>query len=123
MTFAQRYVESGLVCLRYQINTGQVTPLPVVPLAKTTTYQVTVDDRTIFGDATGAAFTITLPTAASCPGQQFIIKKIDASANAVTVKGSGSELVDAANTLALASQYSGVILESNGTQFYIVGNI
>ena len=51
----------------------------------TTTYQILPTDTTILCDATGGAFTITLPNVVTYSGYGFRIKKIDSSANAVTV--------------------------------------
>jgi hypothetical protein len=74
----------------------------------------------LLGDATGAAFTVTLPPAAQYKGLQFIIKKVDASANAVTIDGAGSETIDGAATLDLASQYDSATVISDGTGWHVI---
>jgi hypothetical protein len=66
-------------------------------------------------DATAAAVTITLPKAQEYKGRPFYIKKVDASANAVTVEGDGSETIDGAANVSLASQWDGVRVVSDGT--------
>lgn len=71
-------------------------------------------------NATSAAFTVTLPPAASSTNQVYAVVKTDASANAVTVKGNGSELINAANTTSLASQYNVARLWCDGTQWYLI---
>lgn len=87
---------------------------------KTTTYTVTLTDCTLIGDATSAAFTFTLPTAASATGLRYVFKKKDASANAVTVKGNGAQLIDGVNTQVLAAQYDHIEIISDGTVWWII---
>ena len=78
----------------------------------TTTHTITA--RTIFRcDATGGAFAITLPAASNLDGRILIIKKIDASVNAVTVTRAGSDTIDGATTFTLTNQYDTVILASD----------
>lgn len=72
--------------------------------------------------ASGGAVTITLPTAASANGVVFYVKKTDASANAVTIKAAGSELIDGTNTKVLSTQYTSVQFYSNGTAWFILAN-
>ncbi len=90
--------------------------------AKTTTYTATASDQVISGDGTSAAFTITLPTAASVSGRTYTIKKIDASVNAVTVGTTSSQTIDGSTTYALSLQYKYVTVVSNGTNWLIVSN-
>jgi len=85
----------------------------------TTTYTITTSDRYIFADASGGAFTITLPTAASSSGLKFTIKKIDSSANAVTVDGDGAETIDSAANYALTVQFESIDVVSDGTEWHI----
>lgn len=85
---------------------------------KTTTYTALAGD-VLLCDATGAAFTVTLPAAATVSGQSISVKKTDASANAVTVDGDGAETIDGATTLPLATQYTAVTLWSDGTSWWV----
>jgi hypothetical protein len=65
-------------------------------------------------DATAAAFAATLPpVTAAMVGSVFFFKKIDASANAVTVTADATgtaDLIDGAATAVLAAQYDAVIM-------------
>jgi hypothetical protein len=88
--------------------------------SKTAAYTATADDRVILCDATSAAFTVTLPAAASSTGVVFYIKKIDSSANAVTIDGNGSETIDDATTQLLSSQYDCLTVHCDGTEWYII---
>jgi hypothetical protein len=93
-------------------------------VTKTAAYTALVTDDLIRADATTAAFTITLPTAASAfsngEGEVITVKKIDATANVVTVQGNGAELIDDANTASISSQYSAASFVSNGTSWDIL---
>ena len=60
-------------------------------------------------NAVGGAMTVNLPAAIG-KGRLVTIKKIDSSANAVTIDGSGSETIDDATTLVLLNQYDAVML-------------
>lgn len=100
------------------VNSGQVT------IAKTTTYTVLVGDfaALITGDASGGAFSITLPTVADAgDGFEITIKKIDSGSNAVTVDGAGSETIDGATTYDLAAQWDSAIFRCDGTGWNIRG--
>lgn len=88
---------------------------------KTTTYSVGVSDKgsTITADATSGSFTVNLPAAATAgSGFKVTIKKIDSSANTVTIDPSGAETIDGSSTVVLGSQYAVVNLVCNGTTWY-----
>lgn len=76
--------------------------------------------QTVGVNATDGAVTITLPAAAGCTGRRYDIKKVDSSANAVTIDGNGAETIDGAATKVLSTQYSSVTIISNGTNWWIV---
>ncbi|MDB4442331.1 hypothetical protein N9219_02810 [bacterium] len=75
-------------------------------------------DHTNLCDCTSNAITVNLPAASA--GQRFEIKKIDATANAVTIDGNGSETIDGALTKVITAQYESVTLVSDGTNWFIV---
>jgi hypothetical protein len=92
-----------------------------VPLSsKTSAYTATTDDHTILCNATTAAFTITLPTAVGISGRVYVIKKVDASVNAITVDGNGTETIDGSLTYSLNSQWQSVTIQSDGTNWVII---
>ncbi len=87
-------------------------------------YTALVTDRTILVDATSNAVVITLPPAATSSRIEYFIKKIDASANTVTIKGNGSEVIinttaAGANTLVISSTGSAFTIYCNGTAWYV----
>ena len=69
--------------------------------------------------ATGA-MTANLPTAAGITGRVYTVKKIDASANAVTLDGNASETIDGAATYALTAQWDSVTIISDGSNWEII---
>jgi hypothetical protein len=71
-------------------------------------------------NATAAARTITLPTAVGCAGREYIVCKLDASGNAVTVEGDGAETVNGAANFPLAAQYDTVAVMSTGAEWRVI---
>lgn len=84
----------------------------------TAAHDAAIGENVILGDATAGAFTVTLPSAAKYKGFQFIIKKIDASANAVTIDA--SETIDGAASVDLASQYDSKTVISDGAGWNVI---
>jgi hypothetical protein len=95
-----------------QLEAGFVT--------KTSDYTATLADRIILCNATGGAFTITLPAAASSSGKSYFIKKIDDSDNFVSVRGNASEPIDDSNLRVLPVQNNSVHVVSDGVQWYVL---
>lgn len=71
-------------------------------------------------DATAAPVTVTLPLAANYQYKKFCVKKIDASANAVTIAASGSDTIDGDSSVSLAAQYDSGFLVSDGVSKWFV---
>lgn len=77
-------------------------------------------DDIILANAAAGPITVTLPKAGAFKGRQFIIKKVDASANAVTVDGNGAETIDGAATQAISTQWEALLIVSDGAGWVIV---
>ena len=90
---------------------------------KTSAYTLTSTDSTILGNATSADFTLTLPTAVGTTGKTYVIKKTDSSTNAVTIGTTSSQTIDGNTTYAISNQWGGVTLQSDGSNWLIIGNI
>jgi hypothetical protein len=86
----------------------------------TAAYTATRTDSLIRCNASGGAFTVTLPAAAGMVGTRYDIKKVDSSANAITVDAAGAELIDGATTQSLAVQYDSITVQCNGTGWDIL---
>lgn len=80
-------------------------------------YTVVSTDETILVNAVGGAVTITLPSATS--GRILTVKKIDASGNAVTLSGT----VDGAASPTLTIQWQSRILQGDGSNWVILGQV
>ena len=87
----------------------------------TTTYTVVPGATIIKADASGGAFTITLPDAAGTnQNRMIVIKKIDSTSNAVTVDGDGSDTLDDITEKIITAQYVAIMLISDGTNWNII---
>jgi hypothetical protein len=84
-----------------------------------TQYSVTNNNATILVNHPVAPFNVVLPSANTVVGQQYQIKKIDNSANAVTVSTTSSQTIDGNLTYSLATIYKSVTLQSDGSNYYI----
>lgn len=86
-------------------------------------YTAVAADSTILANATGGNMVVALPTAVGIAGKIYTIKKTDVSVNTVTVDGSGAQTIDGAATKVLATQYSTVTIQSNGTNWSILSTV
>lgn len=74
----------------------------------------------VLSNAASGAVTLTLPPADESAGRRLAIKKTDASANAVTIDGSGAETIDGSATLVLATQYNATTIICDGSQWWVL---
>lgn len=86
----------------------------------TTPYSELEDDDIILVDATTGAAIVNLLASANRTGRQIIIKKIDVTANTVTIDPNAAETIDGAATNVLSSQYDSITLVSDGVNWIIV---
>lgn len=82
----------------------------------------TLDDTNfiVLCDCTSNAITVNLPAASGNTGLTYVIKKIDSTANTVTIDGSGSETIDDSTTFDLTSQHEVVRIMCDGTEWWII---
>lgn len=71
-------------------------------------------------DASGGAYTVTLPDVAKSVNQVYSFVKTDSTGNAVTVDGNGSQTINGSTTYALSSQYDAVQIVCNGTAWFVL---
>jgi hypothetical protein len=98
--------------------------LPANVLIKTANFTAAADDL-LLCDATGGAFTITLP-AAPATGACVTVKKTDASANAVNVNSSGGGSIDGdtgSPNLAITGGQLGAIFEHVGSNAWKIVSV
>lgn len=87
----------------------------------TTTATLTSASDVVLADASGGAYSITLPAVATSTGWTYTVIKTDSSANAVTLDGNASETINGALTYALSSQYAKVTIYCTGSEWLIIG--
>lgn len=77
-------------------------------------YTVSADDYAVIVDASGGVRSITLPSPDT--GRHLVVKKVDASANAVNLVGT----VDGGTSASLTTQWASFTLIGAGTGWYII---
>ena len=92
-------------------------------VAKTGAYTLAATDGTVTGNASGGAFSLTLPTSVGATGRVYTLKKIDSSANVVTVATTLSQTIDGTTTRALSLQYDAITVQSDGANWFIIGMV
>jgi hypothetical protein len=107
-------------------NPASTTALDVVGVArasgfatayavKTANFSFATTDGFLAIDATAGAVTGTLPAASSVvAGRRFTAKKIDATANLVTIAAAGADTIDGVATAAIGVQYVSASVISDG---------
>lgn len=123
-----RYDGTNFICMtvladaavnRAKLATGAIAPTSQTA-TKTTTYAVTTSDDTIPLDATGGAFTTTLPTAVGATGRRYKFIRVDETlGNAAVVGTTSSQTINGVTTFNLRTQYEMVEVESNGANWLI----
>ena len=83
-------------------------------------YTINSNDSIVLVDATSGAITITLPIALESEQKRLTVKKIDASANIVTVVRQGASLIDGATNKLLAAQYATADFTAYSGNWYLV---
>lgn len=92
---------------------------PVAISTKNNSYSILTTDCFLAGDCNSGNITFTLPAVSGNTGRIFYIKKIDATANTLTIVGFGGELIDGVASFVLSSQYQSVSVIDNGTSWWI----
>lgn len=92
----------------------------VSTVAKTTTYTALSTDDVITV-ATAAAWTLTLPAAASNTGKVYQVVKTSSDLNALTIDPNGSETIGGATTTTINTLNESLIFVSDGTNWQILG--
>jgi len=68
-------------------------------------------------DASGGAFTVTLPAVATADECVFWVKRMNGGGNAVTIDANGAELIDGNLALVINRKYQSYMLHCNGTDW------
>ncbi len=114
-------LQSTLDELQDQIDAIPPQPPPAPPVTTqfnsrtvTATAAAGPSDFMIRANAAANPITIHLPPASLTPNRLFAVKKVDTSANPVTINPSGTELIDGALLRIIATPYNSFTIQSNG---------
>lgn len=100
--------------------TGSILSYPVLSASTARVASLDPAFRVVLADATAANFGIVLPSAASNPGKQITVKKIDLGANSVFLSGAGSEKVDGSAFYTIKSANAAVTVLSDGVDWKVI---
>lgn len=87
---------------------------------KTASYTASTNDYTILCNNTSGSITISLPSAIGCTGRVYVIKKNSTTLNNVVIDPNSSEKIDGATSKTLTNQYESIMIQSDGTNWYIL---
>lgn len=99
----------------WQIKPGVVANGRFTPVSVNTS--VSESGKKLLVDATAGDVVITLASAATI--NDVTIKRIDGSANAVTIVCNGAQTIDGGTTAVLINQYESISLFSDGVNWFI----
>jgi len=84
------------------------------------TDNILAGDDIVLGNAAGGGIILSLPDASTVTGKELDIKKIDASANVVTIDAFGAQTIDGAGSIDLTTQYQSRKLVSDGSVWHLI---
>ena len=87
---------------------------------KTGNYTISAAGEVILADATNGGFTITLPTAINNSGFKATVKKIDFTANIITIAAAPQEAIDSQNTKIITIPMQSLDFISNGANWNLI---
>lgn len=115
------YSTGGWGNVVWNVNTGraEVTNGSILAMNSTAIdVTLTVGQYTMLVTATGK--TVTLPTAVGVTGTVYVVKLT--AAGSATVTTTSSQTIDGSTTYSLASQYKYVTVQSDGSNWVVIGN-
>lgn len=101
-------------------NSFQELQPAVVISEKTAAYSPSANRERVLADAAGGTFAVTLPDATAIEGYEFTVKKVDSSANAVTVDTTASQTIDGETSLSLSEEFQFLTVVSDGANWNII---
>jgi hypothetical protein len=79
------------------------------------------NDYIVLVDATAGNVVLDLPVASTNKGALVVVKKLDASANTVTLEANGAETIDGAANKVISTQYDKFTVVCDGVEWWVVG--
>lgn len=114
---------SGTTITPEYLNSLGLPPTIVTPV-RTVTASTTVQkdtDYILLVNASSGAVNLSMPSVLNLfPGRKFIVKKIDTTANAVTITPYGSETIGSAATLILTKLNDATALVNTGSAYHVL---
>lgn len=104
-----------------QWTSGTFTQANLAVTSKTSGYTATGSDDVIICNASGGAFTITLPAAASNTGKMLKIIKTGSDFNAITIDGNASETIDGTTTVQISLPGDSIDIVCDGSNWQYCG--
>ena len=92
--------------------------IPVVTI--TTDTVITQANVIVLANASSGNILVTLPATSGDAGRNYSIKKIDSTANLVTISGINSETIDGGLTATLTLQYENIPVVADGSNWHIL---
>jgi len=89
-------------------------------VTKAVNYTLTSSDFVVLANATTGNLTMTLPVISGAVGMRCVVKKIDSSANTVTVAADAGHTIDGASTKVISSQYTSYEFVNDGSTWYLI---
>lgn len=100
-----------------KLSTSFYAPIETVTASS---HSPSSDEYTILCDASSNAITVNLPSASSSNKRILNIKKIDSSANKITIDANSSEQIDGALTAEIVAQYESLTIQCDGSNWWII---
>lgn len=113
-------VRSDVEVLDPKAGGGVRIPRGRFRVTRANNFTLSATDEGILSDAFTGPKTMRLPGAAAYKLDSFIVKKIDATANPVTVMAQSGESIDGASSYEIAAQWSFVEVVSDGVNWFVV---
>lgn len=105
----------GKVWINSAIMTQQTTNT-------STSLTLTFSHTTVWCNTATGTQTLSLPTASSATNVIYWISKVSSDANTVIIDPNSTETINGASTYTITDQYQGVLIESNGTNWFVISN-
>jgi hypothetical protein len=109
-----REIEGWRRSITQDLNDAQLRAMARTTVTGNTT--LTLAHQMVWVDASGGAVTITMPAAADHAGVEWIIEKIDSTANLVTI--AAADTINGDASFDLLAQYESIRPQSNGSVYY-----
>ena len=109
-----------MTTVRYEGGIPRVLHDEIEAVSSSTINLTSASTPTVLCNALSNPITVNLPLASTCEGVMFIIKKVDASVNAVTVQPSGSDNIDGVSSYTISQQFITLTIQSDGSAWFIL---